>query len=183
MGAVAVFHRRIGETHCLQGVTTSTLTAPQILTVAEDVDSARAWSHSGLSVSRTLKVSAEGKDMLQLLDIPNWTMVVDRYWVVRGREEAVGDGGRRWRWTRLDAETAYPQVHAEYTTSGRAMEVPVNWGEWVISPAGGHSNVTYRVCTEVGGSIPEWLQKLAAQRTLPDTVADVLREAAVRAGR
>ena len=69
------------------------------------------------------------------------------------------------------------------TESGLAIEVPKNWGEWLFTPAGTGTDIKYRVCTEAGGSVPMWLQKLGAQRTLPDTVADLVREAKKRSGR
>jgi hypothetical protein len=183
VGKVKVLHRKIGETHCLQGQTTSKLTPAQILAVAEDIDGTLKWSHAGLAASKTLRRTSDGIDFYQLLDIPDWTLVTDRFWVLHGKEEPLADGGRRFRWTRLDAHAAYPALHEQLAASGRALEVPVNWGEWSLSPRGGATAVSYRVCTSVGGSVPEWLQKIAAQRTLPDTVADVLREATARASR
>jgi hypothetical protein len=183
MGSVKVFHRKIGETHCLQGQVSTKLTPAQILAVAEDIDGTMKWSKAGLAASKTLKRTADGIEFYQLLDIPDWTLVTDRYWVLRGKEEPLADGGRRFRWTRIDAHAAYPELHKQLSDSGLAIEVPVNWGEWSLSPRSGSTAVSYRVCTSVGGSVPEWLQKIAAQRTLPDTVADVLREASARARR
>jgi hypothetical protein len=183
VGSVDVLYRRIGDTHCLQGVVATPLTPPQILAVAEDIDGTMKWSKAGLAASKLLKRTADGIEFYQWLDIPDWTLVTDRYWVLRGKEEALANGVMRFRWTRIDAATAYPDLYRNLSGNGTAIEVPVNWGEWSLAPSEGATEVSYRVCTDVGGALPEWLQKVVAQRTLPDTVADVLREAKARASR
>src|SRR5689334_2193914 len=85
-GNVTSYHRKLGETHCLKGQTTSKLTPAQILVVAEDIEGSLKWSKAGLTVSKTLKRTGDGIEFYQLLDIPDWTMVTDRYWILKGKE-------------------------------------------------------------------------------------------------
>ena len=104
----------------------------------------------------------------------------DRFWVLEGRPEPV-TGGLRFRWSRLDAATAYPAVLSKaQQTQSSVVEPPVNWGEWTFVAAEGGTQVAYRACADVGGSLPQNVQQWVATRTLPDTVADVVREAAKR---
>ncbi|MCB9680970.1 MAG: hypothetical protein H6733_05810 [Alphaproteobacteria bacterium] len=181
VGQVEVRHRKLGELHCLQGLVTTNVSPQALLDVAQDVKSAKRWTSAPLTESVQLKAGPGWIEYEQYLDIPDWTMVTDRYWVLRGEPVVVDDGGRRFRWTRVSAQAAYPQLYERLSASGLALEVPVNWGEWFFTPGTGGTDVRYSVCTDVGGSIPAWLQKMAAQRTLPDTVADLVKEAQRRA--
>lgn len=181
LGTVKVEHRKVGAVDCLQGTTTTTTPLEKVHAVATDIPNAPKWSHVKLWMSETLATTDDGFDYVQMLDVPNWTLVADRFWVLHGTTLRSGDGTVRFRWRRVDAEARYPEVAARARTfhSG-AIEPPVNYGEWILRPGAGAATVTYRACSDVGGSLPSSIQKWVAQRTLPDTVADVLRAAKAR---
>lgn len=181
VGKVTVYHKEIGGVPCLQGVTTSTQAPEKLLAVVMDIPSSTRWSSADVKISETLATTPSGAvHYWQYLDVPNWTMVYDRYWVLEGRASTSGDL-RRFRWTKLDSGAAYPAVvqRAQAREAG-AVEPPVNWGEWTFQPKGGVTEVQYRACADVGGKLPLSIQQWVASRTLPDTVADVIREAGRR---
>lgn len=105
-------------------------------------------------------------------------MVYDRFWILEGTVVSSG-AERRFRWNRVpNAAATFPTVvqRAQAIESG-AVEPPTNWGEWSFIPKGTATEVTYRACVDVGGKLPMSIQTWVAQRTLPDTVADLIREA------
>jgi hypothetical protein len=115
------------------------------------------------------------------MDVPNWTMVADRWWLLRAWTETSEAQTLRYRWRRVDAATAYPEVHARVAEQfPGAIELPVNWGEWLFEDKGEERVASYRVCTEMGGSLPKWIQRLAIRRTLPDNIVELVGEAKKR---
>lgn len=181
LGVVKVLHKKVGEVDCLQGVTTTKVGIAALHGVVLDVASAPKWTENKLVMSDVLGGGGDQIDFAQMLDVPDWTLVADRYWVLRGTTLRGADGSVRFRWQRLDAGTAYPKVKEKALAySSRAVEPPVNWGEWMFRPVGGSVEVAYRACSDVGGSLPTSIQRWVASRTLPDTVADMIREAAKR---
>ncbi|MCB9663336.1 MAG: hypothetical protein H6732_04430 [Alphaproteobacteria bacterium] len=180
-GQVRVLHREIGGAQCLQGIGKADVPLARIFEVLDDVPSALEWSHADLVFSEVVGRPEGGVDLMQYIDIPNWTLVADRYWIVRARTERGPEGAARFTWTRVPVDT-YPDAKAKALGfASNAMEPPVNWGEWAFQPTEGGLEVRYRGCSDIGGAIPQWLQKAVAQRTLPDTVADLVREAKKRA--
>jgi hypothetical protein len=178
VGTVHVYRKEIGELTCLRGVAMTDLTPQELNAVVVDVPSATKWSSANLTASKLLSSSGTTIELYQYMDVPNWTLVADRYWVLRGVTSPVGDGGLRYRWERLPAQTAHPSAHADAMgRSSGAIEPPINWGEWSFVPKDGRVEVTYRGCADVGGSLPDSIQRLVATRTLPDTVADLVLEA------
>ncbi len=179
MGRVRVDHRKIGEVDCLQGTVVSPISPARLLAVAIDIPAAKRWSHVDLVFSETLRKEENSLDYAQMLDIPNWTLVADRFWVLRGDIIPQPGEAKVFRWHRIDGAAKYPKIteRALAYHSG-AIEPPINWGEWSFRPGPEGTVVRYRGCSDVGGSLPASVQKWVAQRTLPDTVADLLREAA-----
>lgn len=182
-GEVRVLHRTIDEANCLQGVLTTTVPVERIVEVLLDVPSAVKWSSASLVYSDVVEELPGGEVVLmQYIDVPNWTLVADRFWIVRSGVKVLPDGERRYTWERVPADR-HPTVRDKAQAwAGKAIEPPVNWGEWMFRPSGGALQVRYRGCSDIGGAIPDWLQKLVASRTLPDTVADLVREARKRGG-
>lgn len=177
VGPVKVFHKEIDGLPCLQGVLDTTVSPDKLIEVVVDIPGSLRWSSAGLSYSEVVARPSGALHFWQYLDVPNWTMVADRYWVLEGRPESYG-GGKRFRWHRLEAETAYPKVaERAHATSSSAIEPPTNWGEWLFLPTAEGTEVSYRACADVGGALPQSIQTWVATRTLPDTVADVVREA------
>ena len=106
-----------------------------------------------------------------LLDLPGWfeARVTD---TVKG-----GDGTISFRWRTFDWKTKYPALATEIAASHpKAVEPPVNFGEWRFVPKGSGSEVRYYVCSDTGGPLPKNVQEFAALQTLPDTVADLVIE-------
>jgi carbon monoxide dehydrogenase subunit G len=58
----------------------------------------------------------------------------------------------------------------------------VNVGDWTFTPEGDKTRVRYRICTDAGGRIPQWMGEFAATRTLPTNVADLIRSVKKRLG-
>jgi hypothetical protein len=107
-------------------------------------------------------------------------MVYDRYWIMEGHTASIGDA-RRFRWNRIDAAKRYPAAVARaQAIEAGAVEPPVSWGEWLFTPKNGLTEVSYRNCVDVGGRLPMSIQTWVATRTMPDTVADLIREAKKR---
>ena len=176
-GAVAVYHKKIDGIDCLTGVLNTDAKAETLMAVVHDVPSSLQWSSADLVYSETLGRSSGAIQFWQYINIPNWTLVADRFWVGEGRTSTVGES-QKFRWNRLDATGAYPALveKARATDSG-AVEPPTNWGEWTFTPVNGQTEVIYRACADVGGRIPESVQRWIATQTLPDTIADLVREA------
>ena len=180
IGPVQVYRKDIDGITCLQGVTTTPVSPQKLLDVVTDIPSSTRWSSATLAASDVVGRPGSRLHFYQYLDVPDWTLVADRYWVLEGRPEPVS-GGFRFRWNRLDAASAYPAVVAKaQAISSRVIEPPTNWGEWTFSATDGGTLVAYRACADVGGALPKDVQSWVATRTLPDTVADAVREAGRR---
>lgn len=183
VGEIVVEHKRIGDVHCIHGLVQVDVAPDKLLAAAMDVPSAPRWSSVELVFSEVLGKGDGYIDFWQYLDIPNWTLVSDRYWVLRGTPKHLEGGGKSFRWDRLSPAEAYPKLHERVMTyNSHAIEPPTNFGEWAFLPVNGKTEAHYRVCTDSGGSLPLSIQKWAAQRTLPDTVGDLVREGKRRAG-
>ncbi len=176
VGDVAVRYKEIDGLRCIEGRTVVPEAPASLLRVAMDIESATRWSSQGLVASRTLVKSPDRVDYYQYLDVPNWTLVADRYWLLRGR--VVREGAKTlFRWERVE-DAAYADAHAEAKErSTSAIEPPVNWGEWMFNPTEAGTDVAYRACVDVGGSIPDGIAQWVAKRTLPGTIADLVLEA------
>jgi hypothetical protein len=183
VGEVVVHYKRLGEQDCVQGVLVTALPVAQLQSAVNDINGSKDWSEQGLAASEVLDMAAHHVDFYQVMDVPDWTMASDRWWLLRAYTHVDADGTPRFRWYRLDAATAYPEVHASVVARfPRAIEMPVNWGEWVFQPDDtGKTRASYRVCTSLGGSLPAWIQRMAIRRTLPDSIVDLVRAAEGRA--
>lgn len=176
-GSIGVWHKEIDGIPCLLGTLQTDVPVAHLMEIVMDIPSSTRWSSADLGISETLKRSGNVLEFWQYINIPNWTMVADRFWVLRG-ERAVLGTAERFRWQRIDAASAYPSLitRARERDSG-AVEPPTNWGEWDFVANSEGTQVQYRACADVGGSIPQSIQQWIATRTLPDTVGDVVREA------
>lgn len=182
-GTVTVYSATVAGMGCVKGTATTPVPPATLLQVAMDVPSATRWSTAGLTKSELLSKSGNTLDYWQYLDVPGWTMSADRFWFVRSTVNT--DPNDAWeKWDILAGGGAHGAKYAEVkATYPDAVEPTVNIGEWRFKPDGkGATAVTYMVCTDPGGSIPAAIQSAAEQRTLPDTVADLVREGRKRAG-
>lgn len=182
-GTVTVYSATIAGMGCVRGTASTPVPPATLLAVATDVPSATRWSTAGLTKSELLGKSGNTLDYWQYLDVPGWTMSADRFWFVRSTVSS--DPNDAWeKWDILPGGGAHTAKYAEVkATYPDAVEPTVNIGEWRFKADGsGGSAVQYMVCTDPGGSIPAAIQSAAEQRTLPDTVADLIREGRKRAG-
>ncbi len=180
VGTVEVYAKTVAGVECFQGVTTTRYTPEQLLDVAADIEGAIQWSTAGVTDAATLKRTDTLLDYYQFLDVPGWTMANDRFWFLRGTIERSG-GAITFHWDRLvdggPYAARYQQVIAAHPD---AVDIPMNVGGWVFTPADGATRVQYYICTNTGGSIPTAVQGVATTRTLPDNLGDIVREAARR---
>ena len=181
-GKVQVYKKTIGDLPCFQGVA-STDVSPEILyQVAADIPGTMKWSSAGVKEAEVLGKNGDTMDYYQYLDVPGWTLSNDRFWFLRGTT-AKSDGVIVFRWDALQGggpyADRYARVRAEHPD---AVEPPVNVGGWVFSTQDDGTRIQYYVCSDTGGSIPKAVQSAATQRTLPDTVNDLVREGKRRAG-
>ena len=182
LGRVELSLKEVAGTRCLKGSATVAASGTAMLAVVQDIQGALSWSKAGLSDTRVLGQRGSQVEYLQVLDVPDWTMAADRYWVLRGDQATLAGGGVAFRWDRFDWRTAYPALAAELErTLPKAVEPDPNFGAWAFVPQAQGTRLDYTLCTE-SGSLPYWLQKAAATKTVPDAMADVVREAQKRGG-
>ncbi len=173
----------IDGTQCLRGRAVVDVPIANLYDVITDVPSAKNFSSETLLESKVIGHSGASVDYYQHLDVPSWTMASDRFWVLRG---APADEGttRAFRWQRFDWRAAYPDLAKSIDTDhSSAVEPTPNWGTWQFTPSDNGTVAVYYICTNPGGSLPEWLARRAAVQTFPDTMGDVVREAMKRAGK
>lgn len=175
IGDMPVYLQVIDGLRCLQATADVDKTPGQLFAVATDFPSATRWSSAKLSRSEVLARGDNWYEYLQRLEVPGWTSASDRYWIMRGSRMDQG-GTIRLRWDRVP-DGSYVELRAEMQADGGAIEPPVNWGEWVFEPRDSGARVYYRLCSDPGGSIPGFVERWAATRTMPDAVVDLVKEA------
>ncbi len=179
-GDIDIKLKEIGGHPCLRGHAVVDAKIDALYDVVTDVPAAKDFSSETLFDSRVLGRDADAIEYYQHLDVPNWTMASDRFWVLRGEPASSGDV-RAFRWDRFDWRSKYPDLASDIDTNySSSVEPDPNWGQWMFQPKGAQTEATYFICSNPGGSLPEWLQKAAATKTLPGTMADVVREAQKR---
>lgn len=181
LGTVEIAVKEVAGVRCMRGEAAVPADAAAMQGVVADIRGALSWSRAGLVDTRLLGERGPEVDYLQVLDVPDWTGAADRYWVLRGQGLTVAQGERLFVWDRFDWRAAYPALAEELkATRPKAVEPDPNFGAWAFLPQGTTSRVRYYLCTE-SGSLPGWLQRAAATRTVPAAMADVVREARRRA--
>lgn len=181
IGTVEVHRRDVGGMWCLRAVAYTRAAPDRLMAVLWDVAAAPRWSSNPLLASEVLVPGADRMVFWQHLDVPGWTMIHDRFWILGVDAVADGDGTRGFRWT-LEEVAAWPAVVARATGfDAGAMPPEVMWGEWLFAPAAagapGPTRVVWRGCQDIGGNVPLWLQTWAGGRSLPAAVADLVHEA------
>jgi hypothetical protein len=154
-----------------------------LLDAARDIPGNIAWSSWDLIESEFMRPGATDFDYYQYLDNP--FPIKDRYWFCRATVvgDPSGPGPVEFRWVPVDPAATYPDRYARIQDEhSGALQPSVNVGAWVFNTVGGQTEVRYRICTDAGGSIPDWAGEFAALRTLPTNVADLIGAGALRAG-
>lgn len=175
VGPIQVRHKRIAGLDCLEGIAHTTATIEGMLAAATDFEGIPSWSSADLLDSEDL-TGGNPVDFFQVLDSP--FPVKDRYWFLRGTTIRGPDGTTEFRWQHLDAAQNHPEAHARVKAAyPSAIPTGANVGAWVFSPAGDQNRVHYRLCSDPGGKLPEWVGHFAAKVALPTNVADIIERA------
>ncbi len=181
IGTVVLETRTLDGERCLRGRVTVDVPPDPLVATVSDIPAAPRFSRETLLASRTLGHDGGAVHYYQHLDIPGWTLVADRYWVVSGWRRDVG-ATRVFAWDRFDWRARYPELAAELARDHpAAVEPDPNYGAWSFAPAGAGSVVTYTLCNNAAGSLPEWVVRAAATRTFPNTIVDIVLEGRRRA--
>jgi predicted DNA-binding WGR domain protein len=180
-GEVAVFEASIAGLTCFRGEVVAALPVDALLAAALDIPGCTRWSTAGVRESVVLARGGDWIEYYQYLDVPNWTMASDRFWFLRLTHTASPTKGTI-RWDRMGERggTHNARYEAVAAANPSAVEPVINVGNWTFEVGPTGTRVDYRVCTNPGGSIPVMVQNAATKQTLPDTVADVVREATRR---
>lgn len=182
-GTIDLRLKTIDGSPCLRGVATVDVGAATLYEVVTDVPAALKFSSETLYASKVLGTKGGEVHYYQHLDVPSWTMASDRFWVLKGSDASSGTT-KAFRWEKFDWRPLYPDLVASLAADHPdAVEPEPNWGSWVFVPDGARTKATYYICTNPGGSLPSWLAEAAATKTLPSTMADVVREAQRRAAK
>jgi hypothetical protein len=182
-GEVALRRAALDGVPCVEGAARVAATPEALLALTDDMASAPAWSAATLAISEELARDEAGFVLFQHFDAPAWTLTADRYWIVRGEPELVDGRTARYRWRRVPA-AAHPDALARaLALHERAVELPVNLGEWRFTEAPGGADLRYRACADLGGRLPDAVQAWVSTRQIPDLIAELVAEARRRAGR
>lgn len=177
IGKVSVSVKHIDGVPCLRGETMAEASVDALLDVARDITSASEWSSAGVTKAKVLAKGDRWLEYMQFLDVPNWTMSVDRFWVVRGAWKRSADGGVVFSWQRI-GDDRYNDTRLEVLKAApTALELPVNFGAWSFRPDQAGTRVRYEICSDIGGTVPASVQRWVASGSLPTTVADLVTEA------
>jgi len=178
-GSISTSSADLEGVDCFAAEARSELPVSVLLEVVADVEGEVSWSTAGLREAELLLRDGSRIVYYQYLDLPGWTLTADRYWFMEGWTER-WEGGGSFHWTRLEG-AEWEEARAEVTQSApRALEPPVNVGGWVFAEDGSAVTMRYLVCTDIGGSLPRSVQRMATRKTLPDVIVDVVREAGRR---
>ncbi len=181
LGTVSLALKTIEGGRCLRGRATAGPSPALLYDVITDMPAAARFSRERLTASEVLGTQGDRLHYYQHLDVPNWTMAADRYWVLEGHRASSGDT-EAFRWDRFDWRALYPALADRIAREHPgAVEPDPNWGSWVFEPSDAGTRIHYYLCSDPGGSIPKWVERAAATRTLPNTMADVVAEAERRA--
>jgi hypothetical protein len=174
IGEVIVRHKKVSGVDCLEGVARTDAKIDAMLFAARDINTATTWSSSDLTESKALSKGGTF-DYYQVLNNP--FPIKDRYWFLKGTTVKTGDAVS-FEWFHIDASTAWPDALAHVNeTFPDALSTGDNVGAWIFAPEGDKVRVHYRVCSEAGGSVPEWAGRKAAEMTLPRNIADIVERA------
>lgn len=176
VGEVRLSSATIGGTGCFRGVATvADLPADTLLAVVTDIESAPRWSSAGVREAVVLERTGDRIDYYQYLSVP---IVSDRFWFVSGQIVREPDRvGLRWErvWDRGGPHgTAFEALVA---ANPRAIELPVNVGGWLFRTVPAGVEISYQICSDSGGAIPENVQSMATRSSLPTHLDDLVKEA------
>ena len=172
-GPIEVHKKLIQGFPCFQGRGQTTIPAEVMYRIAGDAESAIKWSSNDVRYAEVLGKKGNRVDYYQYLNVP---FLSDRHWFLRGHHEDRGDH-LRFHWEKLDQGGPHTERFNHYTsTFPSAVEPIINIGAWIFRPAGTVTNVRYYICTHPGGNIPDMMQSIGTERTLPNNLRDMFQE-------
>jgi len=176
VGPIALHQATIEGIHCYQVAATTPVAGETLLAILIDPKQAMTWSSAKISEAEVLARTADTVDYYQHLSVPGWTMVSDRFWFSHGRIERT-DAQLGWHYEKMQDGGNYKEAYeAHRAKHPKAVEPPVSVGSWTFRAGEAGTEVLYRVCTDVGGSLPGPVQRMATKSTLPNTVSDLIVE-------
>lgn len=175
VGKVTVSLKQLEGLPCLRAQVVVVASTEALLEVVTDIPSAIRWGTAGITKAEILGKGDGWLDYMQYLDVPNWTLAQDRFWILRGGAVTGPDGGVVFSWDRSSDHQATRDAIA--ATDPKAVELPTNYGAWSFLPVEGGTRVRQEVCSDLGGSMPTSIQRWVSTRTMPDTVAEMVVEA------
>lgn len=180
VGEIVIRHKEVHENPCLEGTTTAAVPPDLLLDAATDVANQPRWSSWDVAAAVKLSAGATEFDYYQVLANP--APIADRYWFLHARVGRSGED-RVFTWELVDPEARYADTLAAVRAKfPGAVMTQANVGDWTFSPSTAGTRIRYRICTDAGGALPQWVGKLAATRTLPTNIADIVREVKRRVG-
>lgn len=180
VGEILIRHKEIHAVDCLEGSTSAALPPDQLLAASADIPNQPKWSSWKVVASVRLAGGAASLDYYQVLDNPS--PIADRYWFLHGTFGRVGEH-RVFSWELVDPVAAWPAALADVTKGWPdAVMTRINVGDWTFTPNGEQTRIRYRICTDAGGNIPRWVGEIAATKTLPTNIADIVKEVRRRVG-
>jgi len=161
---------------CYQVSATTPVAGETLLEIVIDPRKAMNWSSAEISEAEILGRTSDTVDYYQHLRVPGWTMVADRFWFSHGRIERT-DAQLGWHYQKLEQGGDYKEAYqAHRAKHPKAVEPPVSVGSWTFRSSDAGTLVVYRVCTDVGGTLPGPVQRMATRSTLPNSVSDLILE-------
>ncbi len=173
-GEIVVRHKEVAGVPCLEGVASADVPPDILLRAAADIPDQPRWSTWRVPASVKLSPGNDSFDYFQVLDNPS--PIADRYWFLHANIKSNG-GERQLVWELVDPVAAYPAQHASVLERfPGAIMTRVNVGDWTFTPTSAGTRVRYRICTDAGGTLPQWVGRMAATSTLPTNLADIVKE-------
>jgi hypothetical protein len=135
----------------------------------------------GLVASTVFLRDGDHAAFFQVLGAPPMTPVADRFWISESRGEARigGDPDRYRRSWSTQAAPRHDDVRAQiFARFPGAVEIGCAHGFWDLrrGPSGA-LEVSYRLVSDPGGSLPKGVASTVAGRGMPQTIRGIEREA------
>jgi len=184
VGTVRIETRTIGGKSCVRALAQTDVAIAHLLGVVVDVAAAPAFLSQGPTTAPWLHQQGDETVYVQYMNIPGWTMMSDRFWFARAVVRKTSSE-TFLQWDGLaDPAAEYPaEYKAMRASHPKAVEPELNVGSWGFRRVNSVTHMRYSLCTDVGGSVPQWVQNTATRSTLPTVVTDVVREARRRSSK
>ena len=177
IGTITVQEKNIQGFPCFRSFAKSSVPVSVFAPLAQDIPASLKWSSSGLKESITLHQTADYIDYYQYLAIP---FLSDRHWFLRAVLESTPQEFQ-FTWKRLPKDQHTSFVAQKEKEHPRAVEPPINIGQWKFTAVEKQTNVQYSICTHPGGSVPKRLRSVGTVRTLPTNIKEMIIEGRSRA--